>query len=496
MSKIRTVPILLLVVLVAGLAPVAASAAPASRAAAAESAAGRFIVTLKDGVESRAVAREYDRRPDARASHHIEGVASQGGATWGLDRTDQEARPLDEVYHHTRTGSGVAVYVIDTGIRGTHVDFGGRVALGYDAVTSGGDGWNDCNGHGTHVAGTVGGTTYGIAKAATLVPVRVLGCNGSGTWSGVIAGVDWVTQQHQAANADGAVRASVANMSLGGGANTSVDSAVRRSVDAGVTYTLAAGNDNVDACTRSPARVTEALTIGSTTSSDARSSFSNWGGCVDLFAPGSSITSAWHSSDTATNTISGTSMAAPHAAGVAALYLEYAPSALPRTGSGDVAGTVNGELKMNATAGKLSSVGTGSPNLLLYSLFVPGHVSEPAEPEPSEPTSPGDDPVPALTASIDTVTCSGDTCTYTGSGAGGSGSYQYSWTNNASTDVSATYRYTSTGSKTETFTVSDGSSSASATGTVSCGWAGKGKNKTLSCSASSGSGTGSRDSAG
>jgi len=218
----------------------------------------------------------------------------------------------------------VTVYVIDSGVRATHVEFAGRVAPGYTAINDG-NGTSDCNGHGTHVAGTVAGTTYGAAKAVTVVPVRVLDCTGSGTMSGVIAGVDWVTSQHTAG------APAVANMSLGGGANSSLDTAMRNSITDGVTYTVAAGNENVDACTSSPARVAEALTIAASTSTDARASYSNWGSCIDLFAPGSSISSAYHSTDTATATMSGTSMAAPHAAGIAALYLSGSPSASPGT---------------------------------------------------------------------------------------------------------------------------------------------------------------------
>ncbi|MGH3369314.1 MAG: S8 family peptidase, partial [Nocardioidaceae bacterium] len=227
--------------------------------------------------------------------------ATQSNPTWGLDRVDQRNLPLSNSYTYNATGSGVTAYIIDTGIRSSHADLGGRVAGGYTAIADG-QGTNDCNGHGTHVAGTVGGSTYGVAKAVTLKPVRVLDCAGSGTNSGVIAGVDWVT-----GNKTGPA---VANMSLGGGVSSALDSAVQSSINAGVTYAVAAGNDNgADACNGSPSRVGAALTVGSSTSSDARSSFSNIGTCLDLFAPGSSITSAWHTSNTATNTISGTSMA-------------------------------------------------------------------------------------------------------------------------------------------------------------------------------------------
>ena len=245
---------------------------------------------------------------------------TQAGATWGLDRIDQRALPLDNSYSYTSTGAGVTAYIIDTGIRVTHTEFGGRASIGTDTVGDGQNG-NDCNGHGTHVSGTVGGQTYGVAKGVRLVAVRVLNCSGSGSWSGVIAGIDWVTGNHQAG------APAVANMSLGGSGNSSVDQAVRNSISDGVSYAVAAGNGNFigiaqDACKSSPARVTEAMTIGATDRNDKKASFSNYGNCVDWFAPGVSITSAWRTSDTATNTISGTSMATPHTTGVAALYLQ------------------------------------------------------------------------------------------------------------------------------------------------------------------------------
>ncbi|MGH2749536.1 MAG: S8 family peptidase [Actinomycetota bacterium] len=279
---------------------------------------------------------------------------TQSPATWGLDRIDQRNLPLSNSYTYNATGSGVTAYIIDTGIRFSHAQFGGRAVSGYDSVDGGSA--DDCNGHGTHVAGTVGGTTYGVAKSVQLVAVRVLNCQGSGTNSGVIAGVDWVTGNHQAG------QPAVANMSLGGGANSSLDNAVNNSINDGVTYAVAAGNSNANACNYSPARVSAAITVGSTTSSDSRSSFSNYGSCLDIFAPGSSITSAWHTSDTATNTISGTSMASPHVAGVAALYLQGSPSATPST--------VRNAIVNSGTSGVLSNVGSGSPTLLLYSLLT------------------------------------------------------------------------------------------------------------------------------
>lgn len=276
-------------------------------------------------------------------------VATQTGATWGLDRIDQRDLPLSSTYTYDVDGTGVHSYILDTGIRASHNGFGGRVSSGYTAISDG-RGTDDCNGHGTHVAGTVGSNTWGVAKNTALVAVRVLGCNGSGTNSGVIAGIDWV-----AANA---VKPAVANMSLGGSASSALDAAVANAVAAGVTFVVAAGNSNANACNYSPARAASAITVGATTGTDARASYSNFGSCLDIFGPGSSITSAWYTSNTATNTISGTSMASPHVAGAAALYLEENPNASPAA--------VVAALTSNATTGKVTSAGTGSPNRLLF----------------------------------------------------------------------------------------------------------------------------------
>jgi subtilisin family serine protease len=268
--------------------------------------------------------------------------------SWGLDRIDQRNLPLNRSYTYPTTGAGVRAYIIDTGVRLSHGDFGGRATSGYDAVDGGSA--DDCNGHGTHVAGTVGGTAHGVAKGVSIVAVRVLNCQGSGTNAGVIAGINWVTQN--------AVKPAVANMSLGGSASTAVDNAVNSSITSGVTYSLAAGNSNANACNSSPARVPAGITVGATTSTDARASYSNYGRCLDIFAPGSSITSAWSTGNTATRSISGTSMAAPHVAGAAALVLAANPGFTPAQ--------VRDTLVNSATPGVVTSPGSNSPNRLLF----------------------------------------------------------------------------------------------------------------------------------
>lgn len=288
---------------------------------------------------------------------------TQSPATWGLDRIDQRAMPLSNSYTYNFTGAGVTAYIIDTGIRFTHTQFGGRAVSGYDAVDGGSA--DDCNGHGTHVSGTVGGSTYGVAKGVKLVGVRVLNCQGSGSNSGVIAGIDWATSNHAAGTP------AVANMSLGGSVSTALDTAVNNSIADGITYGVAAGNDNGNACNGSPSRVAAAITVGATTNTDARSSFSNFGTCLDIFAPGSSITSSWNTNDTATNTISGTSMATPHVVGAAALYLQEHPGSSPQA--------VRDGLVNSATAGVVTNPGTGSPNKLLYTL---GGSTPPPPPPP------------------------------------------------------------------------------------------------------------------
>ncbi|WP_327039339.1 S8 family peptidase [Micromonospora maris] len=274
-------------------------------------------------------------------------AATQSNPTWGLDRIDQRNRPLSGTFTYPNTATNVRAYIIDTGIRTTHGQFGGRATWGTNTVDSNN---TDCNGHGTHVAGTVGGSTYGVAKGVRLIAVKVLNCSGGGTTTSVVNGVNWVTAN--------AVKPAVANMSLGGGASTSIDNAVANSIRAGISYAVAAGNSNANACNYSPARTSTAITVGSTTSTDARSSFSNYGSCVHIFAPGSSVLSAYHTSNTATSTLSGTSMASPHVAGAAALVLSANPSWTPAQ--------VKTYLVNNATTGVVTSPGSGSPNRLLF----------------------------------------------------------------------------------------------------------------------------------
>jgi aqualysin 1 len=297
-------------------------------------------------------AEQMSNDPDVlfiEEDSYISVNTTQPNAPWGLDRVDQRSVPLNNAYSYANTGSGVHVYVIDTGIRTSHAEFGGRATADFDSMYDGQNG-NDCHGHGTHVAATIGGTSYGVAKNVRLHAIRVLACNGVGTVSTAVEGIDWVTANR--------ISPAVANMSMGSAASPLMDFAVQGSIDAGVTYVVAAGNSAGDACQVSPARLGSAITVGASDQSDVRAPFSNFGSCVDLFAPGVGITSAWAWNDFATFTASGTSMASPHVAGAVALYFEDNPNATPTQAAAALLGT--------ATSGTMNPMGDGSPNLMLF----------------------------------------------------------------------------------------------------------------------------------
>ncbi|MEV8443800.1 S8 family peptidase [Actinosynnema sp. NPDC051121] len=277
--------------------------------------------------------------------------------SWGLDRIDQRSLPLDKKYFHPNTASSVRAYIFGTGIRYTHQEFDGAAVPGLDVVGGVTPPGNDCNGHGTHMAGTVGGRTTGVAKDVALVSVRVLNCQGSGTYSQIIAGIDWVTRDAAASG-----HPAVALMTVGGGANQAFNDAITRSINANVHYSVVSGSSNADACAFSPGSTPLATTVGATDANDAKAGFSNYGTCIDVWAPGVNITSAWGMSDTAYSTISG-STASAHAAGVAALWRHRFP--------GDSAVAVAEALRANATPGVIADPGAGSPNLLLFTGMIP-----------------------------------------------------------------------------------------------------------------------------
>jgi len=318
-----------------------------------ETALRGFATTMSDSNARRLAA---DASVDyVQQNQTLTATATQPNPpSWGLDRIDQRNLPLNNSYTYPSTASAVHAYVIDTGVRFTHSTFGGRATSGIDTIDNDMDA-NDCHGHGTHVAGTIGGTEYGVAKGVQIVGVRVLNCAGSGTTAQVVGGIDWVTAN--------AIKPAVANMSLGGGPDPALDNATTNSIASGITYAVAAGNGNIfgvgqPACNYSPARVPTAVTVGATDITDLRASFSNYGTCVDIFAPGVNITSAWNGSDNDTETISGTSMAAPHVAGAAAMGLAFRPNFTPQQ--------IRDGLVNRATNGVVINPGAGSPNKLLY----------------------------------------------------------------------------------------------------------------------------------